>query len=253
MKKYGIIPFREGFNPLVGPAAGDPELSVEWGFLALPGKGRYASKEKAERAFLLLKGDVIFWWGGRQVRASRTSWRNQGPYCLHVSAETEVCIDGIADHNELMVYQTENEAPFPDRLVTPDNVWDTCHREPHTDASEGENIRKILDSDGCVASVLVLGETVLKPGHWSRCLDKRDLPPEAALFQYEPQNGFGLVRSGEQACLSTENTLVKLLNGSSFMSVSAPGYWQYCVWCACGCSGGPGAGPEAKGGPSKIR
>lgn len=253
MKKYGIIPFRDGFNPLAGPAAGDPELSVEWGFLALPGKERYTSGEKAERAFLLLKGDVMFRWGDRQIRASRTSWKNQGPYCLHVPAETEVRIDGIADHSELTVYQTENEASFPARLVAPDDVWDASRGEPGTDAAGGWNVRKILVPDGRVASALALGETVLKPGHWSRRLDKRDIPPEAALFQYEPPNGFGLVKSGEQACLSTENTVVKLLGGSGFMSVSAPGYWQYCVWCARSRPDGPGTGRKRKGGPSKMR
>lgn len=252
MKKCGIIPFREGFNLLAGPRRGDPELLVELGFLALPGKERCTSAETVERAFLLLKGEVVFRWGGRAVRVSRGSWRDQGPYCLHVPAGMEVRIDGMADHSELTVHRTENMALFPAELIAPEDVWDARREASGPDAGRGWNTRTVIGPGGCPASRLILGETVLSPGHWSGPPEGQRVPPETALFKFYPQNGFGLVKADGRACLSTENTVVKLRKDSGFQYVGAPGYWQYCVWCARDRRDGSQAGPktgEGAGGP----
>jgi len=245
MKKCGIIPFRDGFNCLAGPPAGDFELLTELGFLALPGKEYYSSEETTERAFLLLKGDVIFRWGNHAVRVSRWSWKDQGPYCLHVPAGMRIRVDGVADHSELTVHQMKNMAAFPAKLITPEDIWDARFGKADVKTGQEWISRRVIVPDGRPASKLVLGETVLKPGHWSHRLNGQSFRTETALFKFYPSNGFGIVREDGQACLSTENTVVRIRDDKDFTFVSAPGYWQYCVWCARNRSDDFSTKPEA--------
>lgn len=239
MKKYGVQPFRPGYNTVAGPSAGDGELQMEFGFLALSGRTDYRNDAPLERAFLLVGGDVTFCWNGRSVRAVRGLWRDCGPFCLHVPAGVSVRIVGHADHSELTVHQTANDRAFSDRLFTPDDAKNVRRGTDTLDGSTERIVRDIINQDNCPASNLVLGEVILKPGRWGGYPNHFHPQPEVFFFKYYPTNGFGIANVGDKAYLTTNNTAVKITENCDHPCVCAPGYWQYSVWCIRNLPGDP--------------
>ena len=69
-------------------------------------------QETAETAVLLVKGQVIYQWEGKEVMAQRDSFIEEGPYCLHVSRNTRVIVEAM-DNSEVLVQSTENDRDFP--------------------------------------------------------------------------------------------------------------------------------------------
>ena len=231
MKKDGVTPFRPGYNPVAGPSVGDGELQMEFGYLLLAGKTCYEDASHEERAFLLVRGDVTFCWDGRRVRVKRGLWRDDGPFCLHVPAGTAVRIEGHADHSELTVHQTENERVFSPRLLTPADAKNVRRGADTLDGSTERVVRDIISQDNCPASNLVLGEVILKPGRWGGYPNHYHPQPEVFFFQYYPKNGFGIANVGDRAFVTKNNTAVKITPNADHPCVTAPGYWQYSVWC----------------------
>lgn len=237
--KYQITPFRAGYNPVAGPSVGDGELQMEFGFLSLSGRESYESEARTERAFLLIGGDVTFVWDNRRERVSRGLWRDAGPYCLHVPAGAHVRIEGHADHSELTIHETENDAAFASRLLTPEDARNIRRGADTLDGSTDRIVRDIITQENCPYSNLVLGEVILKPGRWGGYPNHYHPQPEVFFFKYYPVNGFGIVNIGDKAYLTMENTAVKITPYADHPCVCAPGYWQYSVWCIRNLPGKP--------------
>ncbi len=76
-----------------------------------------------EQAFLLMYGDVEFWWNDQKERIARKTFFDQGEgtACLHVCRGTEVIVTAFAE-TEIMWEATENEREFSAKLYHADEI-----------------------------------------------------------------------------------------------------------------------------------
>ena len=141
------------------------------------GNVKTIKKTGEETAVLLLKGAVIFHMDGAEYEASRKDVFTEGPWCVHVSTDTEIAVEAEAD-TEILIQSTKNERTFESRLYRPEDApWKYSAVGKFGNVAK-RRVNTIFDIDIAPYSNMVLGEVLNDRGNWSGYLPHRHPQPE---------------------------------------------------------------------------
>lgn len=222
--------FHNGYNSITEMEGLHKETLMDFGILKLEKGRREADKAKKERAYLLIKGEVFFKWEGKTVKASRQSFLDESPWCLHVPACVEVVIEGAGGDSEIAVSKTNNERLFPSQLYTDKDIRSEYRGEGTMGETSTRIVRTVFDKSNAEISNLVLGEVINYPGKWSSYPPHHHPQPEIYFYKFCPEQGFGIANIGEDVLKVRNNDAVKIVKDESHPQAAAPGYAMYYIW-----------------------
>jgi 5-deoxy-glucuronate isomerase len=210
--------------------ASEDLTGISFGVLKLSAGKSHKVTTQAETAFLLMCGVVQVSAGGKQERFRRQSLFDEGPSCLHVSADTEVVLAAEEDC-EFTTYETLNRRRFEPRFYKPDNVatehrgkgqvGDTCYRF----------VRTIFDrSNADPNAELVLGEVITMPGRWSSYPPHHHPQPEIYHYRFTMPQGYGHAELGDRVFRVRNYDTIRIPAGLDHAQCAAPGYGMYYSW-----------------------
>ncbi|MCY6371132.1 5-deoxy-glucuronate isomerase [Clostridium ganghwense] len=222
--------FEVGYNSVVDIDGEYSNYLMDFGILRMSKEQQEVNKEEKERAFLLIEGEVTFEWEGNKVNAKRESFTDNNPWCLHVPKDVEVKITGVSENTEIAVHKTKNDIVFASKLYTEND----CRIEVRGKGTMNEVgtriVRTILDKSISPDANLMLGEDVHYPGKWSGFPSHYHPQPEIYYYKFKPENGFGLLKLGEEGVLLRHDDTVMIEPNLVHPQVAAPGYAMYYIW-----------------------
>ena len=182
-----------------------------------------------EMAIVLLQGDAVFTYGGETASVRRSSFIDDGLYCLHVCRGTQVRVR-TAGPSELVVVSTENEREFAPVLYTPENTRENVACEGNWNNTAVRRVRTAFEYTNAPYSNLVLGETVMLGGCWSGFVPHYHVQPEVYYFRMENPDGFGASFVGEEVFKIKDGSFAAIQSNLVHPQVAAPGYPIYYLW-----------------------
>ena len=193
------------------------------------GEVRKFCRKGEEIAVLLLSGKVKFTWEDKAAEVSRKDVFTEGPWCVHVCTETEVCVEAEAD-TEILVQCTQNDTEFAARLYCPEDApWKYSSVGKFGDVAK-RRVSTIFDHDIAPYSNMVLGEVLNDRGNWSGYLPHRHPQPETYYFKFDRPEGFGASFVGDQVFKSVEGSFSAIPGGELHPQSVAPGFQMYTCW-----------------------
>lgn len=223
-------PFSKGYNSITELDGKSSEMLMDFGILRLETGETVSNQTEKERAYLLIKGEVVFRWPGKVVCAKRENCFDQEPWCLHVPKGTLVSIDSLADGTELAVTMTLNDNYFEPKLYTPEECRSEQRGKGTMKETSTRTVRTIFDYSNAKESNLVLGEVIDHPGKWSSYPPHHHPQPEIYFYKFNPENGFGYAEVGQDVLKVRNNDTVKITEGMTHPQATAPGYAMYYLW-----------------------
>ncbi len=221
--------FTKGYNKIVSSKEIDGAL-MDFGIIKLDTSERYVSEEKLERVFMLITGEVEFQWEGQTAGGKRSSFLDENPTSLHVSAGVDVVVIAKSDNTEIAYVQTVNEFILPSEFISKDDCRVEIRGEGVMQGASKRKVRTLFDYSTKPESKLVLGEVVGIPGRWSSFPPHNHPQPEIYFYKFFPEDGYGHSEIGEDVVKVKNNDTVILLDGKIHPQVSAPGYAMYIIW-----------------------
>ena len=113
--------FQIGYNSIIEMNGKHPEMLLDFGILKLEAGQSWECSLDLERAWLLIDGEVEFFWDGNSKTGKRTSCFDENPTVLHVPAKMPVKIIAIED-SELCVERCKNSILWEPTFYAPENI-----------------------------------------------------------------------------------------------------------------------------------
>ncbi|HYE84164.1 MAG TPA: 5-deoxy-glucuronate isomerase [Clostridia bacterium] len=231
--------FEFGYNSITEMKGKHSDMLMDFGILRLAKGQTETDNEAKERAYLLVKGEVVFEWQDNIVRATRKSCFDEEPWCLHVPAGIEVRIKGMGEDSEIAVQKTDNEKTFEAKFYLPTDCRSEQRGKGTMKETSTRTVRTIFDYSNASYSNLVLGEVIDHPGRWSSYPPHHHPQPEIYYYKFYPENGFGYAELGEEVLKVRNNDTVKIGEGMTHPQATAPGYAMYYLWVIRHLDGNP--------------
>lgn len=222
--------FKNGYNSITEMCGKHSDMFMDFGILKLKKDQCETNNENKERAYLLIKGEVIFEWEDNKVKVQRNSCFRENPLCLHVPSNTKVNITGVSDDTEIAVQMTDNEKVFPPKLYKQEECRVEIRGEGTLNETSTRIVRTIFDISNAEYSNMVLGEVINYPGKWSSYPPHDHPQPEIYFYKFYPENGFGYAELGEDVVKVRNNDTVKIGPMLTHPQATAPGYVMYYLW-----------------------
>lgn len=198
-------------------------------------------QENAETAVLLVKGQVCYHWEGKEVMAQRESFIEEGPYCLHVSRNTQVIVEAL-DQSEVLVQSTENHRDFPAVFYRPQDCRNDIFGLGVLEGKLERTVRTIFDYNNAPYSNMVNGEVINHQGGWSSYTPHHHPQPEVYYYRYERPEGFGACFIGENVYKIKDGSVASIPGGKTHPQVTAPAFPMYYCWMIRHLDGDPWTG-----------
>ncbi|WHH61007.1 5-deoxy-glucuronate isomerase [Petroclostridium sp. X23] len=222
--------FNNGYNAITQMNGKHSDMLMDFGILKLDQEQKMISVDDKERAYLLIKGEVIFEWDEHKVTAKRVSCFDENPWCLHVPQNERVTITSVSEDSEIAVQATNNEKSFPAKLYTPEECMSEQRGQGTMKETSTRTVRTIFDKSNTEHANLVLGEVIDHPGKWSSYPPHHHPQPEIYFYKFYPENGFGYAELGEDVVKVRNNDTVTIAEGLTHPQATAPGYAMYYLW-----------------------
>ncbi|GHU35151.1 5-deoxy-glucuronate isomerase [Clostridia bacterium] len=192
-----------------------------------------------ETAILLLSGEILLIWEGKQQICSRKDVFTEGPWCLHVPKGVEVVVEPTDGYGEYLVQKTHNDRVFPSKLYSPEDApWKDVCRGKFGDTAN-RRVNTIFDYNNAPYSNMVLGEVLNDKGNWSGYIPHSHPQPETYFFLFDRPEGFGASFVGDEVYKSTHRSFSAIPGGLTHPQVCAPGYTMYTCWMIRHLDGNP--------------
>lgn len=230
MRIHRDQPFEQGYNPIVEMNGEHKDMMMDFGILKLASDHFYSDYLPYERIFVLLYGQIDVAWESRRERVSRESFLDDNLWCLNVPAGVAVKITGVAADSEVAVIRTENEKNFPSVIRSGSDIIREVRGEGTMNETGTRIVRTAHNVDLSPDSNIMFGEDVHYPGKWAGFPSHHHQQPEIYFYKLQPENGFGLMKLGDEAVLLEHNDTVKIAPDLVHPQVSAPGYAMYFLW-----------------------
>ena len=219
-----------GYQSIVERAGPNADMLMDFGVVSL-GPGECWSTGRAdEKALLLMSGEVGLSWEGGSCRPKRESLLEVGPTVLSLPEGNEAKVEAGRGGAVLAVARTDNQRKFKPRVCGPSE----CRSEERGKGTMRETstriVRTSFDDTDAPESNLVLGEVVAAPGKWSSYPPHHHPQPEIYYYKFQPAQGFGLTRIGDEAHLLRDGDAVLIREGQVHPQVTAPGYAMWYLW-----------------------
>lgn len=222
--------FKFGYNNIVDIDGKHNDYLMDFGILRVKEGQQEVDFEDKERAFLLIEGEVTFEWEGKTEQARRNSYFDDDPWCLHVPSGVEVKITGISENAEIAVHKTRNDKIFSSKLYSQNDCRIEIRGKGTMNEAGTRIVRTILDKSISPDANLMLGEDVHYPGKWSGFPSHHHEQPEIYYYRFQREEGFGLLRLGDEGELLEHNDTVLIEPNLVHPQVAAPGYAMYYIW-----------------------
>ena len=213
--------------------AGERELDtgMSFGLLRLAASERFASEPGgAERAFVLLSGEVELRFASERCAAARASLFDDHPVVLHVDRAEAVEIAATSDA-ELALVATDNERLFAPRRFDGASLADDERRGVGAvDEAALRFVRTVFDDRNRPESNLVVGEVVNLPGRWSSWPPHHHPHPELYHYRFDRPEGYGHGELGRDVHRVGHGDTLKIVGGLDHAQVAAPGYAMWYLW-----------------------
>lgn len=231
-------PFKYGYNVITTMDENVNNTMMDFGILKLARGQAETDTEQKERAFLLIKGEVILEWENMKETVQRNSFFDENPWVLHVPKGLEVNLTGVADGTEICVIKTVNDQMFTPRLYNNEECASEDRGKGTMKEASTRVVRTVFDYSNAKHSNLVLGEVINYPGKWSSFPPHYHPQPEIYFYKFNRENGFGFCQLGDEAVQVKHNDTVKIFD-VTHSQVTAPGYAMYYVWVIRHLDGNP--------------
>ena len=237
-------PFKTGYNAITELNGKHSDMMMDFGILKLEKGTQFEEECSLERAYLLICGEIEVSFEGKTVKARRESFLDDDLWCLNVAAGVKVKITGIAADSEVAVMRTENDRNFESAVRCGDAIVKEVRGKGFMNEAGTRIVRTAQDHRLTPESNLMLGEDVHYPGKWSGFPSHSHVQPEIYFYKFYPENGFGLLKLGDEGILLEHNDTVKIIPNKVHPQVTAPGYAMYYIWVIRHLDGNPYLGPD---------
>lgn len=160
-------------------------------------------------------------------------------WCLDMPKNGDVKITGLAEDSEVAVLRTENERDFPAVIRCGDAITKEIRGQGYMNEAGTRIVRTAQDIRLSPESNIMFGEDVHYPGKWSGFPSHSHEQPEIYYYKFYPEDGFGLLRLGDDAVLLEHNDTVEIIPNMVHPQVAAPGYAMYYLWAIRHLDGNP--------------
>lgn len=235
--------FKPGYTEVVSMDS-HPEMLMSFGVLKLNRGDDYSNSESLERIFLLLHGEVEISWGTESRIVSRGNLYDDDPWTLDVSKDIPVVIKCLSDEAELSIHRTENEKEFTPVLYGPNQLVVETRGKGSMNDTGTRLVRTIMDTSISKDSNIMIGEDVHYPGKWAGFPSHSHIQPEIYFYRFLPENGFGLLKLGDQGVCLEQNDTAIIPPNLVHPQVAAPGYAMYFMWVIRHLEGNPYIKPD---------
>lgn len=182
-----------------------------------------------EMAVLLVLGKITYKWDGKEETGKRSSFIEEGPYCLHVSRGIEVTVQALED-SEVLVQCTENDRDFGQFYYRPEDCRDDIFGADMFDNKMKRTVRTVFDYNNAPYSNMVNGEVINHQGGWSSYTPHHHPQPEVYYYRYERPEGFGACFIGDDAYKIMDGSAAAIPPGKTHPQVTAPAFPMYYCW-----------------------
>lgn len=244
MRLQQTKPFEVGYDSITELNGKHKEMMMDFGILKLDNGTKFEDSKELERVFLLLYGEIEVCWNGEIVRISRETYLDDNVWCLNVPKNVSVTITGIAKDSEVAVMRTENDKDFTPVVRSGDAVVKETRGKGSMNEAGTRIVRTVQDVRLSPDSNLMLGEDVHYPGKWSGFPSHSHAQPEIYFYKFHPENGFGLLKLGDEGVLLEHNDTIKIMPNLVHPQVAAPGYAMYYLWVIRHLDGNPYIKPD---------
>ncbi|WP_119344021.1 5-deoxy-glucuronate isomerase [Facilibium subflavum] len=223
-------PYEYGYNAITY-LDDSYKTGMNFGVLKLKKGEKHSLTSPLESAFLLMTGKIVFHYAkGKEYQAFRTSYFDQNPYVLHISAHEAAEVEALTDC-EIMVMQTQNTQNFTPMVFDGGNMLESERRGKGLlqDASY-RIVRTVFDKRNRPESNLVVGEIITFSGHWSSCPPHFHKQPEIYHYRFSEPQGFGFGEDGQAVKRIKHNDTMVILDEKEHAHTTAPGYALYTLW-----------------------
>lgn len=236
--------FNRGYTEIVSMKT-NPEMLMSFGVLKMMKDETFSNNENLERIFLLLQGEAELSWDDHKVVVKRGNLYDDDPRTLHLPPAVELTVKCLKDDTEFSVHKTENEKTFPARLFGSQELRNEVRGKGTMNETGTRLVRTILDvSIAHENANFMIGEDVHYPGKWAGFPSHSHNQPEIYFYRFLPENGFGLLKLGDQGvCMEQDDTVIIPPN-LVHPQVAAPGYAMYFLWVIRHLNGNPYIKPD---------
>jgi len=236
--------FKPGYNAIVEHDGLGSEMLMDYGVLKLGPDMKYNDNSALEKVYVLLYGHICVVCDGKKYEVKRESFLNENFWSIDVPSHVGICILGISKDSEIAVVRTENSRKFEPKVHDRDNSIIEIRGEGTMNETGTRTVRTMQDYKLAPESNIMIGEDVHYPGKWAGFPSHSHKQPEIYFYKMYPENGFGLLKLGEEGILLEHNDTVTIAPHLVHPQVAAPGYAMYFLWVIRHLNGDPYLGPD---------
>lgn len=244
MRIHRNEPFQSGYNMITEAGGVHSEMMMDYGVLKLSAGQTFRDDTAMEKVYVLIQGEVEITCADRTYHFCRKSFLDDDFVLIDVPAGKGLGVTGAAADSEMAVIRTENSRDFPPTVHDRSNsVIETRGQGSMNDAGT-RLVKTMMDHSLAPESNIMIGEDVHYPGKWSGFPSHSHRQPEIYFYKFYPDNGFGLLKLGDEGVLLEQNDTVTIDPNLVHPQVAAPGYAMYYLWIIRHLDGDPYIRPD---------
>ncbi len=243
MKLKHTKPYEPGVNTIVDRNGPFKEFLMDFDMLKLTLDHKYTNNDPLERAYLLIYGKIKVTYNDTVEVLERKNFYDYDPILIHLCKDVPVEIECLNDDTEIAVFMTENEKLDRCKIYMPDDVRIEIRGKGTMNDTGTRLVRTIIDHGIDPDSNLMIGEDMHYPGKWAGFPSHHHQQPEIYFYKFYPENGFGLLKLGDEGVLLEHNDTVMVYPDQDHPQVAAPGYGMYFIWTIRHLEGNPYLAP----------
>lgn len=236
-------PFEIGYNSIAEIDGKFSEMLMDFGILKMDPTTVHKDDAMLERVILLIYGEIEVSFDGSTYLAKRESFLDDDFWCVNIPEGMEVTIKGVGADSEVCFVRAENHTKFKPTVRTKQNSVIETRGEGFMNEAGTRIVKTMTDHRLAPESMIMIGEDVHYPGKWSGFPSHSHEQPEIYFYKFYPENGFGLLKLGDEGVLLEHNDTITIDPNLVHPQVCAPGYAMYYIWCIRHLENNPYLGP----------
>lgn len=220
------------------------EMQMDFGMLRLKPGMTFEDAHSLERVFVLLYGEIEVEFNGQTAHGQRATFTDDTIWCVNLPKDVPAVIRGISKDSEVAVIRTQNDKMFAPAVRSGSQIVEEVRGKGFMDETGTRIVRTAQDKRLTPDSNLMFGEDMHFPGKWSGFPSHSHAQPEIYFYKFYPENGFGLLRLGDDGVVLEHNDTVLITPNKVHPQVAAPGYAMYYLWVIRHLEGNPYLAPD---------
>lgn len=232
-------PFLTGYNSITEINGKHSEMLMDYGILKLNKGTEFSDEASLERVVILVYGEIEVEYQDKKIKAKRDSYLDDDFWAVNLPQNIPVKITGISEDSEVALVRTENAVIFEPVVRTKENSVIETRGKGYMNDAGTRIVKTLMDKKLAPESNIMFGEDVHYPGKWSGFPSHSHNQPEIYFYKFYPENGFGLLKLGDEGVLLEHNDTITIDPNLVHPQVTAPGYAMYYLWIIRHLEGNP--------------